>query len=315
MSNRLRIKFLGTQRPNEKTIIDAITDISPVSIRDIFLAQGHAIVIFNNSDDIDKITNKEANEKLAAYQLRALSNSIHNSEKTIFVTKVRPFVADYSTDDIINNINNNNNVSVKSLFIVRRRDYSQGQPISLKMTLSTAQDTQSILDSGITIMKMDIPPERIFMEEPITITQCFKCFKYGHETNQCPGDISYCSKCAGKHNFRTCTSTYSKCINCNEPHLAVSRECKARKDHIRKLLEDKKEQRAATKSNLAQPSPPSSSSSSPPSPHPPNNTYTYSNTAFPTLKPKQPPPAHTTPQTVHINNINTNPTSNLQAHG
>ena len=121
------------------------------------MAQNYAMVIFNSDKDLDQLLTKEANDKLETKQLKAVSINNH-ADKTIFVTKVRPFVAGYSTEELKTNINLNNKVKVTQLYIVKRKDYVQGQPISLKLTLSTIQETREVLSGGIQVLKMDIPP-------------------------------------------------------------------------------------------------------------------------------------------------------------
>ena len=91
MSNRLKLKFLGNMKPSETEIINILTTISPVSLRDIYMAQGYAMVIFNNPEDIDKITTNEGRQQLDANQLRAVLNNGNTANRTVFVTKIRPF--------------------------------------------------------------------------------------------------------------------------------------------------------------------------------------------------------------------------------
>jgi len=63
------------------------------------------------------------------------------------------------------------------------------------------------------------------------ITQCRKCQQFGHGIRNCY--IKYkCSKCSLEHDSSACTSTNTKCINCNGPHMATSLECPNRKSFI-----------------------------------------------------------------------------------
>lgn len=47
-------------------------------------------------------------------------------------------------------------------------------------------------------------------------TMCYHCSKFGHITSKCPDreQAPCCSKCAGEHNLKNCTSTTKKCGNC-----------------------------------------------------------------------------------------------------
>ena len=87
MSNRLKIKFLGLIKPTENDILNAITESCPVSIRDLYMAQGHAIVVLNQPDDIAKIMTEDVKQKLANKELRAVPNVTNTTDRTLFVTK------------------------------------------------------------------------------------------------------------------------------------------------------------------------------------------------------------------------------------
>ena len=271
---RVRINFMDGIRPSEGQVLDTICDACPVSIRDLHMGVGHCIIVVNNDDDIDLLQSEEIQEKLFALKLKVVTNN-SNKDKVIFVSKVRPFMAEYEPEDIIQDVNRNNNVDVKALFIIKRRDYKEGQPIALKIIFNTVEDTDKILQRGIKVKRMSIPPIFIHKEEPIVVIQCFKCFNFGHNFQACKSPHAFCSQCAGKHNYRECTSEFRKCILCGDAHLAVARECIARKEHIRNLNEEQKTKRNNVNNNSAPPpsnSAPQPSSSVNPNPPPPTNT-------------------------------------------
>lgn len=55
------------------------------------------------------------------------------------------------------------------------------------------------------------------------VTQCTRCWRYGHVLRMCPSKKAYCPKCAGKH--ETCETTTYKCINCTGNHMAFNKNC------------------------------------------------------------------------------------------
>lgn len=55
------------------------------------------------------------------------------------------------------------------------------------------------------------------------VTQCTRCWRYGHTHRMCPSKKSYCPKCAGKH--ETCEVTSYKCLNCTDKHMAMNKSC------------------------------------------------------------------------------------------
>lgn len=57
--------------------------------------------------------------------------------------------------------------------------------------------------------------------EPFTfpVTQCSKCWRYGHIRNNCSRKTQICPKCGGEH--ENCETTNVKCINCKGGHMAL----------------------------------------------------------------------------------------------
>lgn len=56
-------------------------------------------------------------------------------------------------------------------------------------------------------------------EKNCRITQCFRCFEFGHMVKSCRKD-QRCVKCAGKHHIEACVtpSNRRRCVNCNGGH-------------------------------------------------------------------------------------------------
>ena len=285
--SRVRINFLGPLQLTEGQLLDTICDACPVSIRDLFIGTGHCIVALNELNDVDLFSSEEVQAKLLASNLKVANNrSNAQHERTLFVTKLRPLIEEYDLEFLTNKINLQNGVKIQRLHFAKKKDYRPGQSISLKITFETKDDADKILTTGIQIHRFDIKAKDIFREDPIEIVQCFKCFEFGHHTRHCSSDSTYCSQCAGKHNFRDCTSSYRKCKLCdNNDHLAVARDCPVRKDYIRHLLDEKREQRKTNPGSLPSPSPP------PPPPPPSAPSSSHSSPNPPPPPPSQPPPS------------------------
>ncbi|KAI5756193.1 hypothetical protein M8J77_022884 [Diaphorina citri] len=68
------------------------------------------------------------------------------------------------------------------------------------------------------------------------VTQCYRCQAYGHGMRNCNRPAK-CFKCAGTHMSANCKKlkdTPPKCANCNEEHLANSKQCKYYLEYIEK---------------------------------------------------------------------------------
>lgn len=55
------------------------------------------------------------------------------------------------------------------------------------------------------------------------VTQCSKCWKYGHFKNFCPSKHTFCPKCGGLH--ENCETKVFNCLNCKGPHMVLDKTC------------------------------------------------------------------------------------------
>lgn len=94
----------------------------------------------------------------------------------------------------------------------------------------------------------DLPPYvfsyglRIQVEPYIfPVTQCSKCWKFGHIRNFCPSNKQICPKCGSDH--ENCESTKYKCSNCKGDHMSVVKSlCPAfhREKKIREMMAEER---------------------------------------------------------------------------
>lgn len=70
------------------------------------------------------------------------------------------------------------------------------------------------------------------------VTQCSKCWKFGHTKTRCTSKKTICPKCTEEHN--NCETTTFKCVNCRGDHMALNRSCPiyAREKRVRELMSE-----------------------------------------------------------------------------
>ncbi|XP_026326761.1 uncharacterized protein LOC113235315 [Hyposmocoma kahamanoa] len=68
------------------------------------------------------------------------------------------------------------------------------------------------------------------------VTQCSRCWRFGHVIKMCPSNKIICPKCGQHH--ANCETTSFKCVNCSGKHMALSKQCPIFKKerHIRELM-------------------------------------------------------------------------------
>lgn len=68
------------------------------------------------------------------------------------------------------------------------------------------------------------------------VTQCSRCWRFGHTIKLCPSLKVICPKCGNNHN--NCEATTYNCVNCKGPHMALVKSCPAyiKEKKIRSLM-------------------------------------------------------------------------------
>lgn len=145
---------------------------------------------------------------------------------------------DITNDDIELLIETDYHVNVHSTYRLTRRNFNNQITERTKLVKITIdKDHANLFNDKIKIgpreYKTTKPPPK-----PV-VTQCRKCLKYGHSTNQCRSNITYCAKCAGPHLTTQCQQDrLIKCKNCyGTDHEATSRQCPMHKEIFNQLRE------------------------------------------------------------------------------
>ena len=88
------------------------------------------------------------------------------------------------------------------------------------------------LKRGMFIKGRHYSPEKYTPE--LNITQCYKCYKFGHLAKHCKNKQK-CGNCGNEdHNTADCTNN-TKCVGCGDPHPAWHIECSKRDEEGNRL--------------------------------------------------------------------------------
>lgn len=70
------------------------------------------------------------------------------------------------------------------------------------------------------------------------VTQCSRCWRFGHMVKMCPSIKIICPKCGGHH--ANCDTNSFKCVNCSGKHISLDKACPVyvREKRIRELMSE-----------------------------------------------------------------------------
>ena len=232
MSCKLKVKFLGGLRFDERYVCIRISEVAPdFNIRDVYATPTYAILVFDTKDEVSSFFNPEVVEKLQESHLKPIPSPDQLHSKAVFITKLRPYVTHNTYENIMKEINDNNPVKVNSVFKLENKKY--GTTSTLKLIFDTNESVNYVLRQGIKFFSITVSPDQIRKDEYIHLQQCFRCFSFEHVTRECTTNSQKCNICAGNHHYKDCTMpTRFKCLNCGGLHSSTFVRCPARKRKI-----------------------------------------------------------------------------------
>ena len=276
---KFRVRFTDNLKRNEFEIMRSLNSITPLNIQDVFVGNDFAMITLSSNKELETLLTPASIDKLKELNLTIVPPASLKSQKSVFIPKVRHFLTNCSTEDLLIQINNCNSNKVKAseVVVVTGSNFVQGMRKNLKVTFETTDQADYAIKNGFNIGDFRIESNQIQREDFVQLRQCFKCFKYDHFANKCK-ETPRCSVCANDHSYKMCPNKQNsekfKCAVCGGPHWAIAASCPIRKAEIKKMKDARN----------AQTSPP------PPQPQPQPLNPAH----FPNL-PSKPQPAHPTP--------------------
>ena len=134
-------------------------------------------------------------------------------ERTSSYGVIKDVDLELSDEDILENITCDKPAEIISVFRLKRRvrEGEGWQPSeAVQVCFKGSFIPQYIYVHGL---RIKVTPY-IF-----PVSQCSKCWKYGHPTKKCPSSKIICPKCGDSH--ENCETQNFKCVNCGGNHLAL----------------------------------------------------------------------------------------------
>lgn len=132
-------------------------------------------------------------------------------ERTTSYGVIKDVDLDLSDEDILGNIMCDKPAEIISVYRLKRRDREGWQPSeAVQVCFKGSFIPQYIYVHGL---RIKVAPY-VF-----PVSQCSKCWKYGHPTKKCPSNKIVCPKCGDNHD--NCETQNFKCVNCGGNHMAL----------------------------------------------------------------------------------------------
>ena len=129
-----------------------------------------------------------------------------------------------------------NNITIFKVMPLMKQPRNPFAPThSIVIFTETPIQANKCITDGILIDYQRYPANRFVPQ--YQITQCFKCYRYGHRAEACNTHLTSCGKCSENHLTKECLSNTETlcCILCKGPHPAWSHECPRREKKIDRL--------------------------------------------------------------------------------
>ena len=247
---------------SRKDIVAEIIKNKPADavIEEIKFSRDNQVIIIPSSEKGQNSLLKKENWKVSSSVFTPRLNISANSGCLMYVKNVdiEENVGDFELEL------NNRGISFSNLERVlvgpeRKKTYT------LRLMVHSKGDRDKLTSRGLVVNYLH---HKVECHVKNTVLMCFKCQGYGHTSRDCENPEK-CLLCGEGHNLKACPSSgpdlIKKCVNCAEPHLANSRDCRVRIEHVR--TERKKANSikpASSNPRVGTPKPISSNSFAPP---------------------------------------------------
>ena len=218
----LRYRIKTANLPND--LSNAFFSRSQIAHTKCFKSGPFIIVGLASDADRDNHMSPTVTENLKLLGFELVEGQAQISARTILARKIDDYLLKKTPEDLRAEIEAKNNVAIDDLRVIAKAHM-------LKIRFRTRQEAQTTTQKGMKLFSQIIPHYNTNIEQYLPVTQCYKCYKFTHRTNQCKESDLTCSKCAAKgHGYQNCQVTTLKCINCNGDHPAVSFRCQVKKN-------------------------------------------------------------------------------------
>lgn len=125
-------------------------------------------------------------------------------------------------------------LNIVQILPLRRRPNEAAKHHSIVIFTDSPQEADDCIEKGIIVNGRFHKAE--WYNPQLNITQCYKCYAFGHTATHCK-DLQRCGKCGDtKHETTACTKETPECHNCQGPYPSWHIHCPKRDEASKKLV-------------------------------------------------------------------------------
>ena len=227
---------------NEDKLVDLVNgslrnqQINDVKIRGVTkLGSGDLAIQTNNKEDLNKIKDNDSWIKILSTKARSVTKTY---PVLVFTPKMKLYRR--CTPEMFQEHLKQWNPHIADNYVAQLHPGKESDVGGLILIFKKEEEANNCIADGVVI---DGKMHRVVLyNRECRIKQCFKCYKYGHISSECPNQ-ECCGRCAKNHSTPTKNNPHDrcnaedpdKCASCGGKHNAWSKLCSVRKREMARI--------------------------------------------------------------------------------
>ena len=227
---RIRIKDLNSQQGNRKALLWNRLMSLNLLVYTIKQPNSQTFILITSDEIVDKLLSTQTREKLKRDNFEVFTPPEYSANRTIVLRNIDSLISEVENEELKNDMERRNDW-LKITEIIK----IPNAPKILKVRVESTDMVKRAVETGVLIWNQATPPNSVQKEIYVFLTICYRCYSFDHKTEDCPTpNVAICSECSSpNHNYRNCTSTTKKCINCQGDHRTLAAKCPIRKNLLK----------------------------------------------------------------------------------
>ena len=108
--SKIKLKFSNGIVPSERHVLKAFTKATSLKVTDLYCLSDCAFVTVKASENMQVLRHNNVKAKLNEANIKVILPHNYDSSNTLFANKIRPYLLDCTSQEIIKEVNDNNDI-------------------------------------------------------------------------------------------------------------------------------------------------------------------------------------------------------------